>query len=128
MHWVGSRDYGPLYLNFIKSQNSFLFKQYPSHFSGNVDNHIDAPFSWCMLFSFSCSSDKEFCNFYVFCRGFSTFIFFFSIFIFPCLHYKLYFVLTEDLLMVRLQLLSLAFIFSDVTKSNNTHPTIFYWT
>ena len=41
---IGSRDNDQLYLNFTKSQNSFLFKQNPLSFSGNVDNHIDAYF------------------------------------------------------------------------------------
>ena len=67
---IGSRDNDQLYLNFTKSQNSFLFKQNPLSFSGNVDNHIDAYFSWCMSLDFSFSSDKEHriaFNFCVFC-------------------------------------------------------------
>ena len=59
---------------------AYLNNQYPSSFSGNVDSHIDAPFSYCMLFNFSFSSDKEHCNtfnFCVFCRSFSSLIFYF---------------------------------------------------
>ena len=43
MHWVGSRGNGQPYLNFTKSQNSYLFKQYPSYLSGKVDSHIETP-------------------------------------------------------------------------------------
>ena len=32
------------YLNFTKSQNVCLFKQYASSFGGNINNHIDTPF------------------------------------------------------------------------------------
>ena len=59
IHFAGSRDNSLLYFNFTKSQNSCLFKQYPSSFSVNVDSRIDAPFPWCMSFNFSFSSDKE---------------------------------------------------------------------
>ena len=71
IHGVGRRDNGQPYLSFTKFQTSCLFKQYSSSFSGNVDNHIDEPFSWCMLFNFSYSSDKEYrdaLNFCVFFR------------------------------------------------------------
>ena len=59
IHWVGSSYNDQLYLNFSKSENSCLFKQYHLSFKGNFDNHIDAPFSWCMSFNFSFSWDKK---------------------------------------------------------------------
>ena len=49
-HWEGSRDNDQPYLNLSKSQNYCLFKKYPSSFSGNVDNHIDVPFSLCISY------------------------------------------------------------------------------
>ena len=59
MHWVDSSDNEQLCLNFTKYQNSCLLKQYPSSFSGDVDNHFDAPFSWCMSINFSFPSAKQ---------------------------------------------------------------------
>ena len=45
-------------------------------------------------------------SFCVFCRKFPSLIFVFTSLLLPCLHYKLYFVLTEALSMMQLQLLS----------------------
>lgn len=46
MHWVGRYENGQPYLN---------------SFAGKVNSHVYAPFSWCMSFSLSSSSDKEHC-------------------------------------------------------------------
>ena len=68
---------------------TFLFKQNPLSFSGNLDNHIDAYFSWCVSLDFSFSSDKEHriaFNFCVFCWNFSTLIFVFGpVYIINCI-------------------------------------------
>ena len=50
LHIFGKRDNGDLYRIFMRSQNSCFDKLYPFSFSGRVESHIDAPFSWLILF------------------------------------------------------------------------------
>ena len=130
MLWLASCDYGQPYLNFFKSQNSCLFKQYPSSFSDNVDNHTDAPFS-CVCRSilvFHQTKNIVLHLIFVYFVEVSQVQYLSSVSLFlPCWDYKLYFVVTEALLMTQLELLSCCILFQRCyNKKNNTHPTILY--
>ena len=50
LHIFGKHDNGHLYRIFTRSQNSFFDRLYPFSFSGRVDSHVDAHFSWLILF------------------------------------------------------------------------------
>ena len=50
LHIFGKRENGHPYRIFTRSQNSSLDKLHYSSFSGRVDSHVDAPFSWLILF------------------------------------------------------------------------------
>ena len=50
LHIFGKRDNGLRYRIFTRSQNSCFDKQHSSSFTGRVDSHADAPFSWLITF------------------------------------------------------------------------------
>ena len=59
LHIFGKQNNGHPYCIFRRSQNFCFDKLYLSFFSGRVDNHVDAPFTWLISFKQILLVDKS---------------------------------------------------------------------